>query len=268
MECYFGMGTNCSDKVSKDYIAVNNFGYYKNLDKELKTLRLEGRFDFQIIYIEKGQGNFLTEAGMKSLGSGSFFIYHPGEKQIYSFSKGSSFYWLHFSGTGIKELLENLKLTKSFYTTKGSAVFPHEIKKMTSFSAEDGFILNSFLSGELLVILAQLSKSLEKREENISQTIYLMTGDTKNELSNKDYAKACGMSEYHFIRKFKEATGLSPHRYKIKQLILKAENMLLQTNLSISEVARLSGFSDSLYFSRIFKNETGMSPSEYRKKGQ
>lgn len=267
MECYFGLGTNCSDKISKDYIAVNNFGYYKNIDKEINTLRLKGRNDYQIIYIEKGEGNFLIGETFINLKAGTVVIYRPGERQVYNFSKDklSSFYWIHFSGTEIGKILSNLKLNENIFTIHDNFIFSHEIKKMADFTTEEPYIQNTFLSGRLLIILSKLKKSQNTNKSKISKAIELINKDTKNELSNTDYAKLLNMSEYHFIRKFKKETGLSPHKYKTKRIISAAENLLLDTDLNISEIAELVGFSDSLYFSRIFKKETGISPGKYRK---
>ena len=90
-----------------------------------------------------------------------------------------------------------------------------------------------------------------------------MQTDFQNRLTNKDYAKICGVSEYHFIRKFKAETGLTPLQYKTKIVIKKAIDLLETTNLNISEISRMLGFEDSLYFSRVFKKETGTSPKKY-----
>ena len=89
--------------------------------------------------------------------------------------------------------------------------------------------------------------------------------DSDNKLSNKDYAKMCGVSEFHFIRKFKNETGFTPLQYKTKLIVNKAINLFETTNLNISEISQVLGFEDSLYFSRVFKKEMGIAPREYMK---
>lgn len=49
MEIYFARGEKSSDFASKDYIHINNFGYYKNILKTVCTARINGRCDYQII---------------------------------------------------------------------------------------------------------------------------------------------------------------------------------------------------------------------------
>ena len=73
------------------------------------------------------------------------------------------------------------------------------------------------------------------------------------------------MSEYHFIRKFKQITGLTPHRYKEQLIVQRAIVLLNEANLNISQVAQSLGFENPLYFSRMFKKATGYSPKKYNK---
>jgi AraC-like DNA-binding protein len=47
----------------------------------------------------------------------------------------------------------------------------------------------------------------------------------------------------------------------------KAGRMLIETNLSLSEIAGSCGFEDQSWFSKIFKTYTGMSPGKYRSQG-
>ncbi|WMT41430.1 helix-turn-helix transcriptional regulator [Paenibacillus sp. D2_2] len=53
------------------------------------------------------------------------------------------------------------------------------------------------------------------------------------------------------------------HRLKIAE----AKNLLLNTEMSVKELAEALGYQDMFYFSRVFKRVTGISPSGYRKRG-
>lgn len=98
----------------------------------------------------------------------------------------------------------------------------------------------------------------------MSLVIKAIQNDSKNSLTNSDLAKVYGMSEYHFIRKFKSYTGYTPHKYKTKLIVEKAIDLLQKTNLNITEVAEILGFDDSLYFSSLFKKEIGVSPQNFK----
>ena len=67
--------------------------------------------------------------------------------------------------------------------------------------------------------------------------------------------------------KLKAATGLSISLYVRKLKLSKGIQMLLSTNLTISEIAYQTGFNDPKYFTRVFSAEFGVSPKEMRVKG-
>ena len=60
--------------------------------------------------------------------------------------------------------------------------------------------------------------------------------------------------------------GISPHDYLISHRISIAKDMLLNTELSISEIAEQTGFRDVFALSRVFRQKQKLSPSEYRRK--
>jgi AraC-like DNA-binding protein len=73
------------------------------------------------------------------------------------------------------------------------------------------------------------------------------------------------MSYSLFRKTFKEITGLSPHQYRLTIRLHRAERLLRSTNMQISRIAEILGFSSIYYFSELFKKKTGQSPLEYRK---
>jgi len=83
-------------------------------------------------------------------------------------------------------------------------------------------------------------------------------------ISVSQYAKMANLSYGRFMHIFTETTGISPKQYLIRIRIDHAINMLYNTDLSISQISDLVGFSDRNYFSRIFKKHTGHSPRFYR----
>ncbi|VVO65127.1 Exoenzyme S synthesis regulatory protein ExsA [Pseudomonas fluorescens] len=80
-----------------------------------------------------------------------------------------------------------------------------------------------------------------------------------------DLAHEAGMSEYHFSRLFKRATGHSPSQYFIKLRMTKAKQLLIETEMSIIDVCMEVGYSSASHFSQVFKREVGVPPSHYRK---
>lgn len=81
----------------------------------------------------------------------------------------------------------------------------------------------------------------------------------------RQLADAVSMSEFHFSRLFKKATGQSPSRYFIRQRIERAQRLLQETETSIIEIGMSVGYSSPSHFAQVFRRETGLPPSHYRR---
>lgn len=81
-------------------------------------------------------------------------------------------------------------------------------------------------------------------------------------------AKAAHLSKSHFIKLFKIHTGITPYEYYINYKISKLKEMLLDTNLTISQAFAACNINYNGNSARLFREKVGLSPSEYRKKHQ
>lgn len=268
MDSFFGKGMKCSDRESADFLTVNNCGYYRNISVEMRMRRTEGRRDFQYIYIERGEGNFVTEDGENTVCAGSVVIYRPREKQIYSFRADSAadYYWIHFSGTGAAEILERLGLYGGIYVSGEMFRVRETVKRMVGICRAGGRSAELYAAGLLTEALAETEEHIHSGGRVMKKVIEAMQKDGAAGRKNAEYAELCGLSEYHFIRRFKAETGKTPLKYRTGLIIERAEDLLMKTEMNVAETAALLGFDDALYFSRIFRKETGMSPTEFRAK--
>ncbi|MBQ7039486.1 MAG: helix-turn-helix transcriptional regulator, partial [Clostridia bacterium] len=75
-------------------------------------------------------------------------------------------------------------------------------------------------------------------------------------------------SRSYIAHTFKKETGKSLPEYVNGLRIESAKNMLENSNMSIIEIASVTGFEDRSYFSKCFAKETGMSPKQWRLENQ
>jgi len=80
-----------------------------------------------------------------------------------------------------------------------------------------------------------------------------------------ELAAVAGVSVYHFAREFKHSAGVTPHRYLVMRRVERAQEMLVRTDLSLSEIALAAGFSDQSHLARHFRQMLGTSPGEFRR---
>ncbi len=76
------------------------------------------------------------------------------------------------------------------------------------------------------------------------------------------------VSESTLTRYFKRATGKTPVDYLTDVRLARAHSLLLSSDLTVSEVARQSGFGDGNYLARTFKSRLKLTPSEFRRRGR
>ena len=121
-------------------------------------------------------------------------------------------------------------------------------------------------------IVCMLSRCYEQSRTSASQAL-LRIGEAisyieenwQKEISHKALAEMAHMSQRNFSRVFMGATGRSPTDYLIRLRVSHASEMLVRSDLSVTEISFQAGFEDSNYFARQFRKITGLSPTEYRK---
>lgn len=106
--------------------------------------------------------------------------------------------------------------------------------------------------------------------QNSSNTEHRLIRDAKlmlvgsENLSVDEIAKKLAISSSGLRKKFKDAEGLSPVEFRIKNKIDEAKLLLVSTDLPITEIAENCGFYDTAYFYKAFCKNVGVTPKEYR----
>jgi len=143
-----------------------------------------------------------------------------------------------------------------------------EYKNMDTYS---DLLIKGYLH-ELLVFFLRYRKiqetgmeELNEIDEAIQNVAKYISENYNASITLDDAAKLANMSPTYFSRKFKKVTGFGFKEYLCKIRLKQAENLLLQTKNSITEIALQCGFNDSNYFGDVFKKARGMSPHQYRK---
>lgn len=84
------------------------------------------------------------------------------------------------------------------------------------------------------------------------------------DLSLDRLAGIAGMSPYHFLRRFKAATGSPPHAYLTQRRLVCAREMIETTRRPIADIAWSLGYKDASRFAALFKRQFGAAPGTFR----
>lgn len=100
----------------------------------------------------------------------------------------------------------------------------------------------------------QLQRVVDKMQAGLSMNIDLHS-----------LAKESGYSRSHFLRMFREATGITPHQYLLRLRLKQAQRMLKEGSSKLVDIALACGFSSHSHMSRMFRQAIGITPIEYRR---
>lgn len=107
--------------------------------------------------------------------------------------------------------------------------------------------------------------ALRQTYEKLKQALYRVQLSYAQEITVPKAAAMCGFSESHFMKLFKELTGMSFTAYLINYRLELAATQLVETDLNIIEIAGNCGFRNHSYFTRAFVKKYGTTPIKYRK---
>ncbi len=262
-------------------LIVGSCGTYRlYAHPKLPTLRPRGRLDFQIIYVCAGAAHFHFDHAENDtvVTAGNIVVYRPKEFQKYEYyaDDKTEVYWVHFTGGNVKNILRSYGISddmRVFYvgtSLEYERIFKRMITELQRCQADYEEMLTMLLRHLLILIHRQLTKQHVLKNEYLGSEMDLAAqyfNDNYNtDIRVEDYAASRGMSVSWFIRNFKAYTGSTPLQYLVSIRIANAQVLLETTTYTVTEIGRIVGYDNPLYFSRIFHKQNGVSPSEYRKR--
>jgi AraC-like DNA-binding protein len=102
-------------------------------------------------------------------------------------------------------------------------------------------------------------------DRRIRRSVELMHTQLDQDLTLKALAAASHLSPFHFARLFKKLTGSSPHNYLAGIRAARAQLLLAETDLSVTEIGTRVGYLSGSHFTKAFRIATGATPREFRK---
>jgi AraC-like DNA-binding protein len=98
----------------------------------------------------------------------------------------------------------------------------------------------------------------------VKRALWYLEHHAASQVSRWKLADTVNVSEDYLTRVFHKELGLSPWEYLNRYRIQLACDLLVRTNLSLSEISGRTGFQDQAYFCRVFKKLKGCTPSALR----
>ncbi|UQA55466.1 AraC family transcriptional regulator [Polyangium aurulentum] len=97
------------------------------------------------------------------------------------------------------------------------------------------------------------------------RALEMIDANLGNDLRLADLAEACGLSLGHFAHAFRQTMAMPPHRWLLRRRVERAQALMVDSNLTLAEIALRSGFADQSHLTRVFRNTIGVPPSVWRR---
>lgn len=107
--------------------------------------------------------------------------------------------------------------------------------------------------------------SMEDTQSLMDRIITFIKQHLDQAISREDIARHVNLHPDYLSRRFKKETGKSIVEFIVEEKIIMAKQLLVTTNMSVSDIALCVGYSNFSYFSKIFKHGVQMNPIQYRK---
>jgi AraC-like DNA-binding protein len=101
----------------------------------------------------------------------------------------------------------------------------------------------------------------------VGQIKVALSDSLANQATIDELADGLDVSRSYVFQIFKMITGLSPYQYRLQVQLGRAKDLLLNSSLSIKQIAHSVRFNSVHQFSKTFRNQVGMTPGEYRHGG-
>ncbi len=262
--------------LSKPLI-VTCCGYYRiHTMPVFLTERPLGRKDYQLLYIASGKAHFFFQEEERIVTEGTMILFRPGEPQKYCYyaSDKTEVYWIHFTGSEVASLLSHSDLPDTenvFYTgtfPDYPQLFRQIIRELQLCRPNYEELLSLFLRHIFLMINRYMKEGRKTGSDirnEIERATHYFNEHYSAELNIEEYAKSRHFSTCWFIRNFKQIVKVTPMQYILSLRMMNAQNLLENTDYTVTEIAEAVGYDNPLYFSRLFHKHTGLAPSSYRK---
>lgn len=110
-----------------------------------------------------------------------------------------------------------------------------------------------------------LVPSQDRASGQFASLRHYMDHHFKEHLTLEDLARVARVNKYHLAHAFCQEYGIPPMRYLTERRIREGQRLLTETDMTLSQISAVLGFSSGSYFSQAFRRVTGQSPMEYRR---
>lgn len=225
-----------------------------------------------LIYCIEGAGELELAGERAAVKAGDLVLLPSGLPHAYAADDNNpwSIYWVHFDGDAAADYVAFLGMAAPVVPLGALPGLQAEFEALLALR-HAGYALPAFVHGAGLLkgLLTGLHGSMARAARDAgSIDIVALTSLMQRRLDGavtlEELAREANLSNFHFVRRFRQLTGHAPIQHFIYLKMQHACRLLDGSQAPIKRVAAQVGYDDPYYFSRLFKRVIGISPQQYR----
>ena len=232
----------------------------------------------EILLVAEGTGLYIIEENKFTAKKGDLIFYNSKvlHDEYGGLGSGLATYCLGISNLHLKNMEKNKIISDKSYPVISSGKYFDEFLTLLKVIQDNiqKTNMNEFcnsLAQALIIKSCDIIKhhSISKPTMEHSLTVKIkayIDNHYKENISLEKIAQAVKANRYYLAHTFKETTGFSPLQYVIRRRIGEAQNLLIHTDMSITQIASSVGYNNSNYFQNVFRQNVGLTPGTYRQK--
>ncbi len=219
-------------------------------------------------YIIDGTGTLEIEGQIYSPSKGDVYFLKEGTNHCYTADENEPWHkiWIVFGGEFANAMIENYLPGDTYYFPNCAVKqYFEEILKISQGNYPYDVMVNKITS-QLLEIFISIRDMKRYESEDLAEIIKdYLDESVEEEFVLDKLCEDVNYSKNYVINVFKAKYGITPYKYFIARKIEVSKSYLTNTNISISEIAKILHYADQQYFSTVFKNSQGISPLKFRR---
>ena len=240
---------------------------------------------YSLLAVLKGSLHYILDKPPVALNASEFVLFEP-HVSFTANAKQAEVLFLTFSASLVMQhaLTMNLIPSKATVTFRSEhisndqkldALLAQFVAELTDEQPGKEIVLRALVEQLLVQVLRNYAQPRRSEvlelsrvglvDRRIRRSVELMHTQLDQDLTLKALAAASYLSPFHFARLFKKLTGATPHNYLAGIRAARAQLLLAETELSVTEVGSRVGYLSASHFTKAFRLATGTTPREFRK---
>ena len=274
-----------TEKNSNELFSVDRFRGYVDSNPHLQEVHNHNYY--HLVYFTEGSGEHLIDFEKFEAKSGTMYFMKPGQVHQWYFKEKYDGFVVNFFDNFFDWIGINSAILQKFRFLQSILVKDHVVEispdlqekianyfeEMIQENHQDNQFSNLKIGFHLMNLFIDIERSLEavNVKTNDYQSVLLHNFQTlieqnfKSKKLPKEYAELLYITPNHLNALCKDVLATSAGELIRSRIVLEAKRLLVNKEISVTEIAYLLNFQDASYFVKFFKKYTEFTPEQFRK---